>query len=216
MKPYKLFIFDWDGTLINSSESLTISMIETAQSFKLPFKSRKEIIATFGLPLDTIIPILYPEADVPSFSKLFYKNYAKNSTKAKPFDKVNETLEYLHNNGYSLAIATNKIRSELKNALKQLNWEHFFCALRCGDDEFVKPNPKVVLTLLEELSLTNKDAVLIGDSSYDMQTACTAKIDAIAVSHGVHDNNKLLSFNPILCVKNFVELHSMVISKFSS
>lgn len=212
-KNYSLLIFDWDGTLGDSSSFIINSFKDTAKELGLAIPSTDAIKATFGNNAAGCLKILHPDfTDLDSAVECFYKNYLKNVKNEKLFDGVVETLRDLKNFGYKLAVATNKRRRAVNLTLQAHGLENLFVAMRCGDDEFVKPNPEVLLSLLRELEVAAKNSVMIGDTIVDMEVAKLAKVDAIAACYGGTKKAELLKYSPIVCIENFYELKDILIT----
>lgn len=211
-KNYKLLIFDWDGTLGDSSSFIVNSFKDTAKELGLPIPTAEAIAATFGNNAAGCLKLLHPEyKDINFAVECFYNNYLKNVKNEKLYDGVIEILNTLKNNGYILAVATNKRRRAVNLSLQAHSLENIFEAMRCGDDEFVKPNPEVLLSLLRELDIAAKDAVMIGDTVVDMEVAKLANVDAIAACYGGTKKTDLLKYSPIACIDNFYELKNILI-----
>jgi len=211
MKNYKLFIFDWDGTLVNTGASVVFSMKALAKALGLATPSDEIIGRAFGLPLVNMLHMIFPDESAEKLMPEFYKIYLASDQQSQPFEKVEETLQYLQEQDYLIAIATNKIRSALMETVERLNWKHYFSAYRCGDDQFVKPNPTVLFELLDELVVDKKDAVMIGDTKYDVLTAKEAQVDSVAICHNPATKEELISYQPSICVNNFAELSRLIV-----
>lgn len=206
-KNYKLLIFDWDGTLGDSSNALVASFKDTAVEFGLDVPSNEAIIATFGMKAAGCIKALYPNlTNVDAAIECFYGKYLLNIKEEALFAGAEETLRNLHKIGYKLAIATNKRRKALSITLQHRKIEDLFVALRCGDDEYCKPNPEVLFTLLQELDLNVSDAVMIGDTATDMEVAKAAGVDAIAACYGTAKKDELIKYSPVACIDSLSEL----------
>ena len=126
------------------------------------------------------------------------------------FNSALETLQYLKQQNYILAVATSKYRQELYRILNKFNINSLFSTLRCGDDGNQKPDPKMLHSLLDELTIEPHGAVMIGDSEYDMQLANNAGVDSIAVTYGVQCKERLMAYNPVLCIDDIKELRTLL------
>lgn len=207
---YKLLIFDWDGTLANTHPAVVRTMQQVAADLQLPIPKEEDITAGFGLTLENIVRKLFPTANCQTFHDKFYQYCSNGDNRDQLFDDALRTLQKLQQQNYLLAIATNKTRRELLFSLDHLELHNYFCTLRCGDDDFAKPQPEVLHGILDELSIKPQDAVMIGDSSFDMLVAQNAKVDAIAVCCDKQQKQELLQYNPIVCIKNLSELHHYI------
>ena len=209
-KKYKLIIFDWDGTLMDSQSRIVSCLQSSQQQMDLPNRTEDEFKNIIGLGLNEAIQCLYPElnsAEVEHFADLYRQCYSKQShAPLSLFEQVRELLFQLKQSGVMLAIATGKARRGLELALNEVNLQGFFHASRCADETLSKPHPQMLEELLAEFALAPQDAVMIGDTEYDLLMAKTINMDAVAVSYGVHERERLLSCQPLACMANVEEL----------
>lgn len=208
-KPYQLIIFDWDGTLVDSKSAIINCLQQTAAELGLPIPSYDAIKEVIGLGIAQGYQLLFPNA----IDKLnnFKQRYQYHSLLATPYKEilfpgVFELLTELDQQGYLLAVATGKSRLSLDAALQQLHLKDLFAATRTVDEAFSKPHPQMVTDILQQLSLQSEQAMLVGDTEYDMQLAKNAGIDAIGVTCGVHDIDRLLAYQPLACLTATSEL----------
>lgn len=206
MKNYKLLVFDWDGTLIDSVGLIVAAIQATARELNLPEPSVGKIRQTVGAHLDDIIYTLFPTVQGGILRERFLHHYAMDKVGANFFTGVADTLVCLKGQGYSLAVATNKPQDKLEQDIIQGGLTDIFTAIRCPEMGYAKPHPWMMLDLLEYLDLAPDDALMIGDTTYDMQLAQNAGVDALAVTYGSHDRDKLLAYSPIGYIDDIVEL----------
>jgi phosphoglycolate phosphatase len=119
-----------------------------------------------------------------------------------------ETLEQLKTRGHRLAVDTGKSRRGMHRVLGQLDMHDYFHASRCADETRSKPHPQMLHELLAELRADCADAVMIGDTEYDMAMARTAGMARIAVGFGAHAVERLLPYAPLLVLDNLQQLLS--------
>src|SRR5690606_26190245 len=122
------------------------------------------------------------------------------------FPGVMDTLVQLGKQGHRLAIATGKSRQGLDRILAGLGVADLFEASRCADETASKPHPLMLEQLLASFGLSASDAVMVGDTEYDMDMARRIQMPRIAVSYGAHHIDRLKPYNPALCMDEFVEL----------
>lgn len=205
-----LVIFDWDGTLMNSSARIVGSMQSAAVDCNLDPLKNHQIENIIGLGLPEAISILYPEAPSSvreSLSLSYSHHYVNVNTEPTPlFDGVEALLQGLENEGYLLAIATGKSRKGLNRVLKQSGLEGYFATSRCADETVSKPHPKMLLQILDELSVAPETALMIGDTEYDLEMATRANIASIGVTYGSHSLERLERHGPLCCVTNSFHL----------
>jgi phosphoglycolate phosphatase len=105
-----------------------------------------------------------------------------------------------------LAIATGKSRRGLDRALVSGNLAHFFAGSRCADETNPKPHPAMLLELMAQFSVNRSDALMIGDTSHDMEMAKAAGVDALAVAYGAHPEAGLRACGPRGCFSDVASL----------
>lgn len=208
---YQLLIFDWDGTLVDSNSAIIECIQKTAAELDLPIPSYQQIKEIIGLGLARAYSLFFPKAT--DKLELFKQHYQYRSLLAVPYKEilfpgVRELLNILNQKGYSLAIATGKSRRSLNAALYELQLDGLFATTRTVDETFSKPHPQMVLEILQELAVSPQRALLIGDTKYDMELAKNAGIDAVAVSCGVDEAERLLTYQPLACLNETKELEN--------
>lgn len=215
MHNYKLIIFDWDGTLMDSVGRIVSSMQASAKviDIEVPtFDQAKQII---GLSLPKAIQVLFPNCSVEQEALLVeqYKHqYVEVDTTPTPmFNHAVNLLSELKSDNKLLAVATGKARAGLQRVWQASDTEHFFHASRCADESLSKPDPDMINSLLAELDIKNHEAVMIGDTSYDMEMAQRAGVDRIGVTFGVHDHQVLSQHQPRAIVDSLVELQRLLV-----
>jgi len=215
MHKYKLVIFDWDGTLMDSVDRIVFSMQASAValSFKPPsYFQAKQII---GLSLPKAVQTLFPNADdeqVQLITAQYKHQYVEVNTTPTPlFDDALDLLIKLKQENKLLAVATGKARAGLQRVWQITDTEHFFHASRCADESISKPDPDMINSLLKELNIEKYETVMIGDTSFDLEMAQKAGVDSIGVTYGVHDKEVLSKFQPKAIVDSLAELHQLLL-----
>lgn len=205
-----LFIFDWDGTLIDSAACIVRAMQVAADEMQLAALSDAEVQNIIGLGLPEAILALYPDRDEATRHELklgYARHYiAMNEQPAALFPHVAATLQYLKERGHLLAVATGKSRRGLQRVLEQLDMLDFFHATRCADETQSKPHPQMLHELLSELEMPVHHAVMIGDTEYDMAMAQQAGMARIGVDYGAHAQERLLRYEPEMILSRFEHL----------
>ncbi|MFO1387645.1 HAD-IA family hydrolase [Cellvibrio sp.] len=206
-----LFIFDWDGTLIDSKAKITLSMQLAAQNMGWEPLEDHLIHNIIGLGLPEAIFRLYPHISDTERARLrdFYAaNFIRLDQEKSSdfFPLVPETLASLRSQGHLLSIATGKSRKGLDRILGDLSMETYFDATRCADETASKPHPLMLEQLLAHFDVAPKDAVMIGDTEYDMEMARCINMPRIAVSYGAHHIDRLHPYDPELCLDQFDQL----------
>lgn len=122
------------------------------------------------------------------------------------FAGTREMLLSLQQAGHLLAVATGKSRRGLDRALEATGLLRVFDATRCADEGFSKPHPGMLLWLLDELEVPAERAVMIGDTSHDMEMAVAANVARVGVAYGAHPRENLLKHDPLACLDTFAGL----------
>jgi phosphoglycolate phosphatase len=206
-----LFIFDWDGTLSDSTGAITRAMQQSARDLGWLEPEDHRVHDIIGLGMPEALARLFPGSSVAECQQLRHR-YAANylaadlTQPAKLFPAVMETLTHLRDQGHQLAVATGKSRAGLDRVLKAMNLNTFFHASRCADETASKPHPLMLRELLKHFRVGEHEAVMIGDTEYDMDMGRRAKMARIAVSYGAHHIDRLRPFEPELCMDGFGEL----------
>lgn len=206
-----LFIFDWDGTLSDSKAKITKAMQLAAEDLGWVPLDDNLIHNIIGLGLPEAIHRLYPGVSVADRQRLreAYAAHFLMLDEARPsdfFPGVADTLHYLKGQGHTLTIATGKSRKGLDRIFGVLGLSDFFHATRCADETASKPDPLMLHELLLEFGVGAEDAVMIGDTEYDMEMAKNIAMPRIAVSYGAHHVERLHVYEPVLCLDRFDEL----------
>lgn len=206
-----LLIFDWDGTLSDSTGLITRAMQQSAEDLGWPIPEAAAVQNIIGLGLPEALHLLFPEQDDEGHGRLrdrYRSNYLR-ADQAQPselFPGVMETLTRLRDDGHQMAVATGKSRVGLDRVLKVMGLDGFFHATRCADETASKPHPLMLHQLLEAFRVEPSSAVMVGDTEYDMEMGRRAGMDRIAVSYGAHTIDRLHPYEPALCLDQFDEL----------
>ncbi|PAU66423.1 HAD family hydrolase [Pseudomonas sp. PIC25] len=214
MRDYRLLIFDWDGTLVDSIGRIVESMRRAAESCSLPQRAEAAIKGIIGLSLPEAIRTLYPELErdagcVERFRRQYSEHYLtlENEPSAL-FPGVVESLGAFRQSGYRLAVATGKSRRGLNHVLAGHGWLDYFDVTRCADETAGKPDPLMLHEILAHCGVAAEQALMVGDSSFDLLMARRAGLDAVAVGYGAQPLDVLLEHEPLLAIEEFSELRS--------
>ncbi len=200
--PYQLLIFDWDGTLMDSTARIAQTLAQALADVKLPKRTVQERRDVIGLGLDEAMMQLCPRATEEQRKQLVerYRHHwlHPDAPVTLLFEGIAEALVTLQQQGYWLAIATGKSRSGLDRSLTECGLpKDLFVATRCADESRTKPNPQMLEEILEETGLKPKDAIMLGDSIYDLQMAKYGEMHSLGVLTGVHDEERLWQQEPL-------------------
>ncbi len=207
---FDLIVFDWDGTLMDSEARIVNCLQAAFADLGVPPPVREAARDVIGLGLDEAILRLLPGADPQTCQALVigYRRYflELDPTPSVLFPGAQATLEWLLAQGYRLAVATGKGRIGLDRALTDTGLGALFHATRCADETLSKPNPQMLLELMDELGTAASATLMIGDTEYDMQMANNARTKSLAVSYGVHARERLMRHDPLDCLDDIADL----------
>ncbi len=206
-KNYELIIFDWDGTLMDSERKIVNCFRKAVADIEINYPGDAAVRNIIGLGLKEALDVLLPDYGE-SIRKEVVGRYREHflyldETDMPLFAGVEEGLKQLKGQNYSLAIATGKARIGLDKVLEHTQLGKYFITSRCADEAISKPHPRMVLDILEETGVSANKAVVVGDTSYDIQMAHSANTDALAVCYGVHHRDDLTAEQPLDCVDDF-------------
>ena len=213
-----LLIFDWDGTLSDSTAKIIRCLQQAAKSAGVRVCSDDAIMNIIGLGLPECMEVLYPEllqTQQDEVRRHFSEHFTREDQTPSPFfDGVHEGLQLLRDQGHLLTVATGKSRQGLDRVLKKLQLDNFFHGSRCADETASKPDPTMLRELLDEFAVSNHEAIMIGDTEYDMSMAKQLEMPRVAVSYGAHKLARLQKFEPLICVDHFSEFVDWVVKKY--
>jgi phosphoglycolate phosphatase len=195
---YDLIVFDWDGTLMDSTQVIAASLQSACRDVGIAVPSREDALFVIGLGLADTFNHVAPgldEAGRVFLSERYRHHFLAREREMPLYEGVPELLADLHGRGRRLAVATGKARRGLDRVLDSTGLRSWFEATRCADEGFSKPHPGMLLALLEMTGVEPARAVMVGDTTHDLELAANAGIDAVAVSYGAHDG-KLLATRP--------------------
>lgn len=210
MTPYKLVVFDWDGTLMDSLSRIVHSMQQAAVDLGLPPRNHHQVHDIIGLALDLAIARLYPGLSANGIAQMherYAHHYVTGDQKPSPFyEGVHELLQRLYQGNVLLSVATGKSRKGLDRIMQAHRVESLFHSTRCADETRSKPEPDMLLEILDYHKLRPDQAVMVGDTEYDLEMASRAGVDAVGVTWGAHDVHRLRRHNPKVCVDTVPQL----------
>jgi phosphoglycolate phosphatase len=206
---YELLVFDWDGTLADSTGVIAAAIQEACRELGQPVPDDDTARYVIGLGIvhaaRHTAPALPPEA-YPLLSAAYRKHYLAREDEVCLFDGVRELLSELVARGFLLGIATGKSRAGLDEALARCGLESVFDATRCADEDFPKPNPAMLQRLMSDLQSSPDRTLMIGDTTHDIELARNAGAGALAVSYGAHEAAALKFSGPMGMVGSIAEL----------
>ncbi|MBC7404680.1 MAG: HAD-IIIA family hydrolase [Cytophaga sp.] len=209
-KQFDFIVFDWDGTLMDSTATIVKCIQASAKDLGLPIPDERSASYVIGLSLSEAMRTVMPDVDpkyYPRMVERYRYHYLAKDHELPLFPGVREMLSELSQDGYFLAVATGKSRVGLNRAMHSANLLSSFDATRCADETFSKPHPAMLQELTRELGQDMKRTLMIGDTTHDLQMAVNAGAASVAVEYGAHDTSLLQEFGPLFSAKTVAELH---------
>ena len=216
MNRYKAVVFDWDGTVMDSTHAIVASIQGACADLGLPVPDARQASWVIGLSLESALYHAVPDltADLfQDFQDCYRSRYLAMDGQLPLFDGMTELLDELNGQGISLAVATGKSRLGLDRVLTQHGMHDRFDITRCADESFSKPHPAMLLEIMEMLDIPAEQILMVGDTSHDIQMAAAAGVDSMAVTYGAHDTATLLQAEPTVMVSSVGEMQSWLLDR---
>ena len=198
MSGFDLVVFDWDGTLMDSTAVIAESLQAACADVGIPVPTREDALFVIGLNMADTFQRVAPTLDAEGQRRLaerYRHHFLAREGEAPLFAGVPEMLEDLAGRGKRLAVATGKARRGLDRALETTGLARWFEATRCADEGFAKPHPGMLLMLLDLTVVEPSRALMVGDTTHDLELAANAGVEAVAVTYGAH-GEALLATRP--------------------
>ena len=206
---YKLVVFDWDGTLLDSAGAIVHAIQASCRDLGLPVPEDARARHVIGLGLVDALrhaaPDLRPE-NYQAMVERYRYHYLAGDKSLTLFEGVPEMLQRLKVAGHILAVATGKSRLGLERAFDHSGLRPLFQASRCADECHSKPHPQMLQELMAEFGISANSTIMIGDTSHDLLMATNAGVDGLAVTYGAHPHDHLVEYKPVICLHSVGEL----------
>jgi len=206
---FQLIVFDWDGTLADSTGLIARSLQQACRAIGAPVPAESRALHVIGLGLVDALRHVAPALPQERYQELaghYRDSYVARESEIPLFDGVRELLDELEQAGFLLAVATGKGRAGLERALALHGVAHRFFATRCADEGFPKPHPDMLLHLMERAGVDPDATLMIGDTSHDLELARNAGACAVAVAWGAHPAEGLARHGALATVHSIDEL----------
>ena len=213
-KQFDLIVWDWDGTLANSTGMIVDAIVMAAEQVGLPTLDPKAASNIIGLGLKESIHALFgdlPTEKAQQLATQYNTNYYACEGAIPLFDGAHELIIELHRRGFKLAVATGKGRRGLDLALEHCGLAKYFHETRTMGECFSKPHPQMLVELLDDLVVRPERTLMIGDTNYDLEMAQNAGVRSVAVTFGAQSRDKLVSYNPLVIFDKFSDLNDYLL-----
>jgi phosphoglycolate phosphatase len=210
---FDLIVFDWDGTIVDSTTMIARCIQKAAADLGLTVPTLEQASHVIGLGLHDALARAVPElaaGRIEEFSARYRYHWFACEPDIVLFDGIRELLAELAAHGTSLAVATGKSRRGLARAFDQTGLGVFFASSRCADETHPKPHPAMLLELAEELTVAVERIVMIGDTTHDLEMAAAAGTAGIGVTYGAHPRAQLAALAPFALVADVAELRRVL------
>ena len=207
---YRLIVFDWDGTLMDSGDKIANCFQAAAVEAGFPRAETEAVKRCIGTSLPAMCCTLYPGITPPRIMQIVegYQKYWNHldRTPALLYPGVEAGLSELAESGFQLAIATGKSRRGLDLVLDRTGLRHRFVYSRCADETRPKPHPKMLRDILAYTGREATESLMIGDTTFDLEMAKAAGMGGMGIGHGYHSKAELEPWSTLPVVENFPEL----------
>ena len=189
VQPYRLIVFDWDGTLMNSTADIAYAIQAACRDLELPVPDTAAASWVIGLSLERALYSVVPdltESQRPLFLDRYRYHFLRRDPHLELFDGVQNLLDTLRERSLTLAVATGKSRVGLDRTLTATGLKDYFAITRCADETFGKPHPAMLQEIMQHLYIEPHEVVMVGDTSHDLDMAANAGVHGLGVSYGAH------------------------------
>ena len=213
----RIAVFDCDGTLVDGQAEVCQSMAEAFAGEGLPLPDMNLVRRIVGLSLPAAIRRLAPELDddinariVAGYKQAFFARRQEGRIHEPLYDGMADLLHALKGDGWMLAVATGKSDRGLSACLTAHGLIDLFTSLQTADRHPSKPHPAMLEAAIFECGGESSGAVMIGDTSFDMEMARAAGVRAVGVDWGYHAAAELLEYGAVSVAKDITQLRDMI------
>ena len=210
-RKFDLIVFDWDGTLYDSTALITKCIQAACADLSVPVPSDAQASYVIGMGLTEALQHAAPDlarARYKALGERYRHHYFARQHELVFFKGTVEMLQDLKARGHHLAVATGKSRRGLDDALHTSALRGLFDATRTADETASKPNPRMLIELMDHFQTPPERTVMIGDTTHDLQLALNAGTASIGVSYGAHDHESFAGFGARHVAHSVAELHA--------
>jgi phosphoglycolate phosphatase len=206
---FDLLVFDWDGTLMDSTSAIAAAIQASCRDLGLPVPDDATASHVIGLGLKDALTHAVPQLREQDYGRMVERyrfHFLARDRELMAFAGIDALLRELSAAGFHLAVATGKSRVGLDRGLTATGFNALFTGSRCADETFSKPHPAMLQELMEEFGTVPAKTLMIGDTTHDLQMAVNAGVASVGVTYGAHPRPALMELSPLACVDNVGEL----------
>ena len=213
-RQFDLIVFDWDGTLFDSTALITRCIQAACADLGAAVPSDAQASYVIGMGLAEALQHAAPELPPARYRELgerYRHHYYARQHEIVFFDGTLAMLQALKARGHLLGVATGKSRRGLDDALDTSVLRGLFDATRTADETASKPDPRMLLELMALFQVEPARTLMIGDTTHDLQLAANAGTASIGVSYGAHDHRAFEAFDTLHVAHSTADLHDWLI-----
>lgn len=215
-RSYDLVVFDWDGTLLDSTGAIVKAIQAASRDIGVapPDEARARYVIGMGLreALQYAVPDL-PESRYDDLVNAYRHHYLSGDHELTLFEGVESLLQELQAEHRWLAIATGKSRLGLTRALSHSGLGAYFDTTRTADETRSKPHPQMLEEIIDQFAVDPERTLMIGDTTHDLLMARNAGAHGLAITHGAHGLEDLQSCAPVGVVDSISGLSNWIKNK---
>ena len=207
--PYKLVVFDWDGTILDTTAAIAISIQYAAEKMGLPVPSATKARSVIGLGWRDAMKIIAPtcpEEEFPQFGAYYVERYRPEEGKVHLFPGIEHVIRTLHERGVTLAIATGKSRRGLNRVLEATGLGKYFADTETADENPSKPDPGMLEAVAIATGIDPADTIMVGDTTHDLGMANAWGCRSIGMTYGAMTAEMLEREKPVALCRDAEEL----------
>lgn len=210
----KYIVFDFDGTLLDTNQVIIDSWQTVFRHYEGKERDEADILKTFGETIDDSMRSFFPDEDVEA-AKQLYRSYQRDHAceSVKLFAGMRELLDELKGKGHIFSIVTSRLRRTTGEYLEDLGIRDFFdVVITCNDTDAHKPDPLPLLIALDKLGADKDEAIMLGDTRFDIGCCCNAGVDSVLVewSHAIDEEEIRNGYKPTYRISRPEELLALV------
>jgi phosphoglycolate phosphatase len=208
-KRFKLVVFDWDGTIVDSTGVIAESIRLASADIGYPLREPSVATYVIGLGLRDALSIAIPhlpESKYEALSDRYRFHFLLREPRIEIFPGIERMLRRMDADGHRLAVATGKSAAGLRRSLESTSLHRYFHVTRCADQANPKPAPDMLLQIINEVGVASEETLMVGDTTHDLEMAHNAGVECVAVTYGAHYQAELEQFHPLVCLESAGEL----------
>ena len=214
-RQFDLIAFDWDGTLFDSTAIITRCIQEAVRDVGGAVPSDQQASYVIGMGLMEALAHAAPDVPrqkYPELGERYRHHYLRHRDDIILFEGVLRMLADLKSRRHRLTVATGKNRKGLDDVLRAVELKDMFDGSRTADETAGKPDPRMLIELMQQFDVAPERTLMVGDTTHDLQMALNAGCHSVGVSYGAHDWDAFDALNPRFVAHSVRELHDWLLA----